>query len=347
MNQKTMNEAPVKYMNTSGFPGKVTAWQGLRGDGAKPGRYLISGTSLTHGLLYAGPLEGGGESHFIDYPGATTTSAYGPDDLGGGRLRVVGSYKIHGETGVYNHGFVWEGTIADLPSGGSFRAIDYPGAKYQFTHSTMGGLAVGNADGPVQAGDHTLPLGPGTAYLYDVERAAFVTDIVYPGSKGNTAYGIWHDGGTRYVLCGGYSPVEAEAPGGRVVTQLRGFLVDYDAATGRFSHWKPFDYPTRPAGVDFGTHFEGISSVEPGVYTLSADSGQTGSAHLGQGSWVRVTRKADGTFDDGAWVDLNYPGTTRSVTSSNSVYGQAVVGLILGTDPFAYQAIVAATPRAS
>jgi hypothetical protein len=68
--------------------------------------------------------------------------------------------------------FVWEGTIADLPSGGSFRTIDYPGAKIQYTHSTMGGLAAGNADGPVQAGDH-LPLGPGTAYLYDLERGTF------------------------------------------------------------------------------------------------------------------------------------------------------------------------------
>lgn len=339
MNAKTTNEAPVKYMNTSSIEARVTAWQGLRGDGAKLDSYLITGTSLIHGLLYVGPLQGGGESYLVDYPGATTTSVYGPDDLGGGLLRLVGSYKIHGETTVSNHGFVWEGTLSDLPSGGSFRTIDYPGAKYQYTHSVMGGLAVGNADGPDQLGSHTLAIGPGTAYLYDVESATFLTTIVYPGSKGNTVYGIWHNGGSSYTLCGGYSPVEAESPR-EALTQIRAFLVDYDSATGTFANWTSFNYPHGPAGVDFVTHFQGISSVEPGVYTVSADSVQAGSAHLAQGSWVRVTRNEDGTFNEGEWVDLNYPGTTRSLTSSNSVYGHAVVGIIIGTDPFAYQAIV-------
>jgi hypothetical protein len=100
----------------------------------------------------------------------------------------------------------------------------------------------------------------------------------------------------------------------------------------------PRESPTR--GVDFATHFEGISSIEPGVYTLSADSAETGSANVLQASWVRVTRKADGTFDEGTWVDLNYPGTTRSLMSSNSVHGHAVVGVVIGADPFACQALV-------
>lgn len=337
----TKNEAPVKYMSTSNFDTKVTAWQGLRGDGAKGDRYIITGTSLMHGLLYIGALDGGGKSYWVDVPGAVNTSVYGPDDLGGGRLRLVGSCNIPNEHGLVHSGFVWEGTVSDLPSGGSFRTIDYPGATIQFTHSTMGGLAVGNADGPTQVGDQSLPLGTSKAYLYDVASGAFLTDVVFPGSKGNTVYGIWHNGGARYTLCGGFSPAET-GDTLQALPLLRAFLVDYDAEAKTFSNWTAFDYPNGPKGIHFVTHFEGISSVEPGVYTVSADSAQTGSANVQQGSWVEITRRADGGFDGGRWVDLNYPGTTRAVTSSNSVYGNAVVGVTMDSDPIAYQAIIAA-----
>ncbi len=337
MNQKTQTSA--EYFSASDFEMPVTAWQGLRGDGPRADRYLISGTSRTHGLLYVGPLQGSGKCYQVDYPGATTTSVYGPDELGGGRLRLVGSYTKQGSS-AHNHGFVWEGTLDDLPSGGSWQTIDYPGANMQFTHSTMGGLAVGNADGPDQVGGRTLPYGPGTAYLYDVASATFLTEISYPGSKSNTAYGIWHNGGTRYTICGGYSP---GAPGGtarQALNQFRGFLVDYDSATKLFSNWTSFDAPTGPGGVDFVTHFEGISSVEPGVYTLSADAATAGSTHLAQGFWVRVIRKPDGSFDEGTWIDLNYPGATHALTSSNSVHGDAVVGIVIGPEPCAFEARV-------
>ena len=58
---------------------------------------------------------------------------------------------------VFNYGFVWVGTRSQLPSGGIFPQIAYPGATYQFTHSSMGNLAVGNADGPQQAGRSNAP----------------------------------------------------------------------------------------------------------------------------------------------------------------------------------------------
>jgi len=86
------------------------------------------------------------------------------------------------------------------------------------------------------------------------------------------------------------------------------------------------------------THFEGISSTEPGVYYLAADSVQAGSSNAAQGSWVSVRRNSDGTFDKGTWVDLNYPNTPESITSSNSVYGYQVVGVVIGPETFAYQA---------
>jgi hypothetical protein len=338
----------VNYFNTSdttNFPVPVSGWQGLRNYGNNADQYLICGTSKYSGLLYVGPIAGGGgASYLVIYPGTTTsaTSVYGPDNLPDGTLRLVGVYKVSGETTPYNHGFVWDGTLADLPSGGTFRTIDYPNAKYQYTHSTMGNLAVGNADGPTQVGEKTLPIGPGIAYIYDIPSATFVANIVYPGSKSNTAYGIWHNGGTSYTICGGYSPLATNnLPDHKLpLTQGRGYLVDYDSATKQFSNWTSFDYPHGPKGVNFVTHFEGISSTEPGIYTLNADSAQTDSAHLVQGSWVRVSRTKEGGFDRGEWVDLNYPGSTHSVTSSNSVYGNQVVGIVIGADPFSYQATV-------
>lgn len=336
----------VNYFNTSDTTKftvqPVSAWQGLRNYGENADQYLICGTAKkTEGLLYVGPLSGGGASYLVNYPEATATSVYGPDNLSDGNLRLVGSYKL-GEDTIYNHGFVWDGTLADLPHGGAFRAIDYPDAKYQFTHSTMGNLAVGNADSPMQVGDKTLPIGPGIAYIYDISSGTFVANIVFPGSKSNTAYGIWYNGGTSYTICGGYSPVAANnlANHNLPLTQGRGYLVDYDSATRQFSNWTSFDYPNGAKGVNFITHFEGISSPEPGIYTLSADSVQTDSAHLVQGSWVRVRRTSDGGFDQGEWVDLNYPDAPQSLTSSNSVYGNQVVGVVIGADIFSYQATI-------
>ncbi len=323
----------------------VSAWQGIRNYAAGASDdFLICGSSNDNGLLYVGPSTGGGASYLVQYPGTTTiaTSVYGPDNLTGSTIRLVGSYRKSGSE-AYNYGFAWEGTLAQLPSGGVFRTIDYPGASYQFTHSTMGKLAVGNADGPALNGN--LPLGAGKAYIYNLSTGKFVTNIRFPNSKSNTAYGIWQNGPDKYTICGGYSPVSTNNLQNplRPLTQGKAFLVDYDASKppqSAFSNWTSFEYPNGPAGVKFITHFEGISSKEPGVYTLSADSVQTGSPNTVQGSWVTVRRGADGSFDEGFWVDLNYPGIPGVVTSSNSVYGNTVVGLVIGATPLAYQAQV-------
>ncbi len=238
---------------------------------------------------------------------------------------------VTGTVTVIVHGFLFQGTTAELAQSAAYRTIDYPGAQFNYVHSTMGGLAVGNADGP----EGNLPIGTGHAFLYDIARNAFVTDIVYPGSTSTTAYGIWHNGGTSYTITGGYSNLLGS--GGTVG---KGYLVDYDSATGQFTHWTTFDYPNGLIGQDYITHFEGISGDQKGEYTLSADSVQRGSANLVQGSWVTVRRNPDGTFGDGVWVDLNYPGTQAPV-SSNSVAGNQVVGIVASdSGAFSYQATV-------
>lgn len=312
----------------------VSGWQGIR-QGDASDLYLIAGTSNSSGLLYQGPINGvGGASYLVNFPGASTTSVYGPDNLGDGLIRLVGSYRTGDDT---VNGFVYTGTTAGLGDAANYRTIAQPGAQFNYVHSTMGGLAVGNYDGPTSSGQ---PIGPGRAFLYDVASASFLTDIVFPGSVSNSAYGIWYNGGTSYTIGGGFT---TEGPVVPVTGEPRpvGFasLVDYDRSTRQFSNWKAFSYPNGPAGVAFGSHFEGISSVEKGTYTLSGGSAQTNSATLEVGSFVTVRRNSDGSFGEAAWVDLAAPG--GGTTTSDSVAGNQVVGIVIaGSGVTSYQATV-------
>jgi trimeric autotransporter adhesin len=309
----------------------ISGWQGIR-DGDSPGQYLITGTSNATGILYIGSISGQGTSYAVNVPGASSTSVYGPNNLGGGQVQLVGSYRTADSSTV--NGFFFQGTTTDDGTvTGTYRTLDYPGATYNYIHSTMGGLAVGNSDGPTANG---LPLGTGHASIYDVATGELVTNITYPCSRTTSAYGIWYNGGTSYTIVGGFSnrwlnTSDQHMPIGK------GYLVDYDSATGCFSHWKAFTYPK---GFNILTHFQGISSPAPGVYTLSADSIQVGRTHLTQGSWVVVRRNRDGSFGNASWVNLNYPGVL-GWTSNDSVAGNQVVGIVLGnTGEISYQATV-------
>jgi hypothetical protein len=325
----------VSYFNADAVSMQpVSGWQGIR-DADTAGQYLITGTSNDNGLLYVGPINGsGGTSYAVNYPGAIATSVYGPDNLDGGRVRLVGTYRT-GDDIV--RGFVFEGTTDDLANPDNYRTIAVDGAQFTYVHSTMGGLAVGNYDGPTSGGE---PVGPGRCFIYDVATGQFLTDIVFPGSISNTAYGIWYNGGTSYTICGGFSKRPVNNLENQGLPIGMGSLVDYDAATGQFSHWKSFVYPRSLGNVELASHFEGLSSAEKGVYTLSAGTAQLGASTGEIGSYVTVRRNADGSFGDATWVDLSYPSVEGGVTS-NSVAGNQVVGIVLAdTGTFSYQATV-------
>ncbi len=328
----------VRYFDTTSrkdFPVQpVTVWEGIRNYRGSGNEFLISGQTAADGLLYVGPLAGGGKSYKVRYPNAENTAVYGPDNLPDGRIRLVGSYEPRSNDGPTNVGFVWEGTLNQLPGGGKFRPIAFPNATIQFTHSTMGGLAVGNA---------LKESGATVSYVYDVAKADFVDKIVFPGSKTTTAYGIWHNGETKYTICGGYSDVATDNFDDPSLPLFRGraFLVDYDSRTKKFSNWTSYRYRNGDTARTFETHFEGISSAEPGVYTMNADSVRRGGpAGPVQGAWISVRRETDGRFSDGQWVDLNYPGVRAGLTSSNSVYGNHVVGIAISKDKIPYQATI-------
>jgi parallel beta-helix repeat protein len=334
--------ASITYNDSDDVSVPVSAWQGIRA-GDVDGEFLIAGTSNSDGLLYEGTIDGAsGTSYLVNYPSAADTSVYGPENLDGADIRLVGSYRNadYATAPVTVNGFLFEGETGDLGTAGNYRQVNYPGAKFNYVHSTMGGLAVGNYDSAVDHGTHSLPLGPGHAYIYDIDSDTFLTDVVYPGSLSNTAYGIWHNGEGKYTIVGGYSltPVnnleDQDTPIGRA------YMVDYDSTTDTFSNWASFSYPE---GTNYVTHFEGISSVEKGVYTLNADSVQSGSSDPTQGSWVTVRREDDGTFGEATWVDLDYPvnDPETNISSSNAVYGNQVVGLVVGTEgPIPFQATI-------
>ena len=338
----------VNYYTSSA----ANVWQGIRG-GDTAGTYQIVGTSGTNGILFIGDIQtttgttniinvpSGGTSNLPNQAGVTTasTSIYGPDNLGNGNVRLVGSYTNSDKStaAVYSNGFLYEGTTT---GNGVFTTINYPGATYNYVHSTMGGLAVGNHDTGTLNG---APFGPGAAYVYDIQNKTF-TDIVFPGSVSNTCYGIWYNGGTSYTIVGGHSitPINNLGPSNLDTPLSAAYMVDYDSLTRQFTNWKSFNYHNQVGAVDFVTHFEGVSSLEKGVYTLNADFADVSTGLLAGGSFVTVRRNTDGSFSDATWVDLEYSpaSPSLSVTSSNSVYGNQVVGIVFGSNSIPYQATV-------
>jgi hypothetical protein len=317
----------------------VSGWQGIRASDT-PGQYLITGTSKTAGLLYIGSIDGRGTSYAVNYPGAQNTSVYGPNNLGGGLFQLVGSYTPEDASGVDS--FVFQGTTAGGSVTGKYRTIAYPAATYTYVHSTMGGLAVGNADGATRTGHE---LGPGTAFIYDLDTGKVVTDIQFPHSMSNTAYGIWYNGGTSYTIVGGFSNRAVNNMHDQSAPIGTAYMVDYNTAAGprgRFSHWTSFKYPK---GKNLLTHFQGISSPSPGLYIVAADSLQVGRAHIAQGAWVLVKRNPNGTFGSSNWLDLHYP-NAAGFTSNDSVAGNQLVGFFTGnTGGLSLQATVSMAPR--
>ena len=329
----------IDYFNTSEITTDtslpVDEWMGIRG--LENGDYLITGTTASGaGLLYVGTLDGGdGEAYAITYPGGTgtTTSVYGPDYLGNGEVLLVGTYYLPVPPGplpqiATRYGFAFRGNLAtmatDVLNPDNYETI-WNGSKFNFLHSTMGGLAVGNEI------ESDTPNERGRAFIYDFDSEEF-HPIVFPGTISNTAYGIWDNGDGSYTICGGFSQLPVNNAADRLQPIGMASLVDYDRATRTFSNWRAYSYQS-PDQVTAGTHFMGISSVEKGVYTLSGTGFVSGA--IESSGLATVVRQTDGSFGDMTWVELDPPESVTGVSglpSANSVYGNAVVGIVIGED---------------
>lgn len=276
------------------------------------GIYAAPGDSVTEGegLLYTGPITGGGTWQVLNYPSSagvtvTSTALYGPNNgIVSGDVQIVGNYTTS-ENGAFDLGLLYQGPT---DGSGSWTTLDpqilepIRTVHNTIAHSTMGGLVVGNYD---------TDLLTGKAFLYNIAEGTYL-EIVKSGAVSITAYGIWHNGGTSYTIAGGYSDVND----GGIDTA---YLVDYDSSTDVFSNMTSFTYNNQAAVV---THFEGITTDTLGGYNLVADS-LSGTDIIA--SFVNVPRSASGTFGTASWTPYDYPGST--LTSANTVYLNYALGI--------------------
>lgn len=319
--------------------GGTTEIQGIRGMTNYPTKVLIAGTltgtasGVPVGLVYRGPLTGAGSSgdwFSFSYPSSSTatvtvTSLYGPADLGGGNIRVVGAYQTS-QGGSHNFGCMYQGP---LNGSGTWTAITPNGGNTNevFVHSTMGKLAVGNYD--VDGLDN------GYAFIYDIETQQYFS-LAAPGAYTTTAYGIWHNGGNHYTIAGGYSLPEATK-----ISQA--YVVDWNADTHQASNWRTYNFGNDPT-TSIITHFEGINANGSGGYNLATDFVTTDGG-IGAGM-ARIDRLPDGTLGPASWHTIAYPGA--EITSANTVYLNKILGIFVASGvTSSYVASVEDDPPAS
>lgn len=323
--------AQVDY-STFDYPAAMGASNGptgVRGAGGQD--VYITGTwdsNGSHGLLYEGPLTGGGQSGqwtVLDFPSSgcftvTGTVLYGPDAFPPNNVRLVGSYT-RTETGcptptptpAQNHGLLYEGP----PDGsGTWQTLDFPPPMGEtvlntIPHSTMGGLVVGNFDT-----DHAT----GRAFVYDIDADHWV-ELIKPGAISITAYGIWYNGGTQYTIAGGYSD-------GNLSGIDHGYLVNWDSATQTASDWTSYDFNNRHIGVAV-SHFNGITGDNHGGFYLTGD--WVGVIPPDAGAFfAHVRRTPARAFGEAHWTPIAYPsspGLSVDATGGDTVFENNVIGI--------------------
>lgn len=337
-NQKTKKR--VHYSNFNCPEEGMTFIQGIRGVEGSDDVYiagsLLKKSGIMIGLLYEGPLAYNGSEgkwHELSYPSigvgkVVNTSCYGPNNLAGNNVQIVGSYKVAENPNTM--GFLYEGPVDGT---GRWTTIspNNGDTKMVFVHSIMGGFAVGNYDTKVSNG---------FAFIYDINLKEFF-EIAVEGAHSTTLYGIWHNGGTSYTMAGGCS-----LEGFGEISQ--GFIVDWDSETKETSNWKMYQYLDQNI-KSVVTHFEGITGDGNGAYNLPCDwlaieSGNPIPLDNG-GAFVKIQRNADGSFSDAEWLPLNFPIKGASL-SANTAYKNNILGVYFLSDSngtkqtFAYNAKV-------
>ncbi|MBW0174487.1 MAG: hypothetical protein KXJ50_11450 [Vulcanococcus sp.] len=348
--------SPFQY-NPGNDPSVVTYLQGFK-QGDRAGTYLLVGANNSpgptpQGLVYQGPLDGisrngvsgSGVWSVVAAPKrfrAAGTSVYGPDNLGSGQADLVGAFtrNIGSDAPTPRNpavvGFTYSGAVDGSDRRGwrevQGRTQAGTNGTYTFVHSVDGGLAVGNADNAdvdELTGYFSLS---STAFIVDLDTGK-QTKIRYPDDRNplvtHTAYGIWFNGGSSYTIAGGSG--EVLQPGSDKVEAGAGYLIDYDAVTGRFSNYTTFPYRNREQ-TDLISHFEGIYRTPQGHYRLPATAAALNAmGDLTLASVVTVKRNRQGGFREQArWKDLpitrSSDGAQSVLSTANSLYGDAVVG---------------------
>lgn len=229
----------------------------------------------------------------IDYPGATSTSAWGINNRG----EVVGVYSLPDKS---THGFLW--------SGGRISSIDFPAA----TGTDAWGI---NSRGDI-VGDYTID---GVTHTFVLTAGRFVT-VDVPGASLTSLAGIDSSGGlfgiynlpdksTHTVVIKGQATVNSDHPGG--VTQgnginnpgdlvgnytIAGATHGYLQSKGKFT---TFDFPN--------SAFTGAYGISDGGDIVGRYRDAAGATH----GYV---------YSGGTFTAIDIPGATQTAVSAiNSV----------------------------
>jgi hypothetical protein len=285
-----------------------TSLTGVRGVADSSDVYITGATILGStytAQLYKGPLTGGGTYYTMSYPsssGATTktTNSYSVDNLPNGRVSVVGSYNT--TQNMNQQGYIYTGAVVDNPTSG-FQTINFPGAIITIPHSVMNDLVVGGYE-PQTGRPH--------AFIYKISTGEFTRlTVMTDQNVAETAYGVWHNGGTSYTIVGGFTEASDIE---------KAYILDYDSSTGVITNTTAYTFNNQPSVL---THFEGITTNGSGGYYL-AGFGEITSGSPALGALVNVTRIPTGFTGTPVWVSVAVPGATTQ--DSNTVYQNNLLG---------------------
>jgi len=247
----------------------------------------------------------------LDYPSASSTTAYGIDGN-----NIVGDY--YDGSGIH-HGFLYDGS--------TWTTLDYPGAS--------GTMAYG-INGTNIVGDYSDGSGFHHGFLYD---GSTWTTLDYPGTDetsalgisgsnivgnykiSNVTHGFLYDGSTWTTLdypgatgSGAQGIRDNNIVGTYNASGFHGFL--YDGST-----WTTLDYP----GTTFRKACRGIDgSMIVGVYALLSPTGYVAHGFL---------------YDGSTWTTLDYPSADQ--TMALGISGSSIVGRYYATGSSASHGFIA------
>lgn len=312
-----MDRKYSKFNYPNAVSGSKTLLTGIRGDRKQ---LYITGfyeppVGNTISFLYKGNISGNigifsnNSYNILNYPSSkgvtvVATNLYGPDILHRNCIRVVGNYTTL-ESGKSAIGCIYEGS---LDGSGTWKTLTPSDDTLNtIVHSNSGGLAVGNYD---------TQLNEGKAFIYDIKTGKYY-NIIKPRALSITAYGIWHNGGNSYTICGGYSSVNSSS--GLDIA----YLVDWNNETHEFTNWQDYQY-----NRSLVTHFNGITSDNCGGYNLTGDAVITDPSKP-EGNEIafcaHVKRFYNSNFTDARWQEIKFPKSKS--TSGNSIYENIVIGV--------------------
>ena len=325
----------IDYYDTSSVPITPTGETGIRGTGT-PGQFFITGNWYQDGLLLRDRSMASGLPTSSTIPTVAgdqfITNVYGPDPLNATTLHWWARSRTPRRGAM---------TSAASSSKEPRPTLRTPRITHQSSFPTPRHLCPqhGRRPGRRKLLQHRHPRRGRLRCWPRLHLRRCPASRNYrrrvPGRDHTSVYAIWYNGGTSYTIAGGYSLGFVDDLANQDDLFGTAFLADYDSATGQFSHWTPF---SAPGGGNVLSHFEGLSSVDNGIYTMSAVATPGLTTQPIQGYLVTVARAADGNFGTAVWTPLDDPAGTA--TSANSVYGNQVVGVLSGASPPGYQATV-------